>query len=201
MGRESPSSANRTSNRGGWTLAASWHTLRLPSDGGRHVRRPDPLPSPSAPRALAAFRRAVAERKAEGHEYLLLLGMRPQSSFALLARVERGLEVAVFERLRELIGLPASELLDTLGIPERTFARRRKSGQFDAEESDRLVRLARVFGHALELFDGDAATAREWLSESAAALGGAVPFELLSTEIGAREVDSLLGRIEHGVVS
>lgn len=126
--------------------------------------------------------------------------MRPQSSFALLARVARGLEIGAFERLREVVGLPAAELLAVLGIPERTFARRRKSGRFDAEESDRLLRLARVFGHALELFDGDAATAREWLSESASALGGAVPFELVSTELGAREVDALLGRIEQGVV-
>jgi uncharacterized protein (DUF2384 family) len=32
-------------------------------------------------------------------------------------------------------------------------------------------------------------------------LGGAVPLEYAETEVGAREVENLLGRIEHGVYS
>jgi len=33
------------------------------------------------------------------------------------------------------------------------------------------------------------------------ALGGVIPFELARTEVGAREVEMLIGRIEHGVIS
>jgi putative toxin-antitoxin system antitoxin component (TIGR02293 family) len=69
------------------------------------------------------------------------------------------------------------------------------------EESDRLLRAGRVFGRALELFDGDTNAARNWLSKPQPALGGGVPLELAETEVGAREVEAAIGRIEHGVYS
>ena len=59
----------------------------------------------------------------------------------------------------------------------------------------------RVFDRALELFEGDSRAAERWLSSPKAALGGAVPSELAKTEAGAREVEALIGRIEHGVFS
>jgi putative toxin-antitoxin system antitoxin component (TIGR02293 family) len=42
---------------------------------------------------------------------------------------------------------------------------------------------------------------RQWLSSPQVGLGGAVPLEYAETELGAREVEHLLGRIEHGVYS
>ena len=59
----------------------------------------------------------------------------------------------------------------------------------------------RVFGRALELFEGDSQAAERWLSSPRAALGGATPLELAKTEAGAREVEALIGRLEHGVFS
>jgi len=41
--------------------------------------------------------------------------------------------------------------------------------------------------------------ARRWLSSPQRGLGGAVPLDYAETEIGAREVEDLLGRIEYGV--
>ena len=58
-----------------------------------------------------------------------------------------------------------------------------------------------VFGRALELFEGDARVAERWLSSPKRALGGAVPYELAKTEAGVREVEGLIGRLEHGVFS
>lgn len=151
-------------------------------------------------RDLAAFRRAVRDRRGEGNEYVLLLGLKAQPAFSLLARLERGIEVGALERLREALGVSSAELLETLGIPERTWARRRREGRLDRDESDRLLRVARIYGRALELLDFDAVVTRAWLGEPRRALGGKVPRELLATELGAREVEALLGRIEHGVV-
>jgi putative toxin-antitoxin system antitoxin component (TIGR02293 family) len=48
---------------------------------------------------------------------------------------------------------------------------------------------------------GDGASAREWLTHKQPGLGGAVPLDFARTEIGAREVENLLGRIEYGVYS
>ena len=66
---------------------------------------------------------------------------------------------------------------------------------------DLVPHTARVFGRAIELFEGDAGAARRWLSSPQTVLGGAVPWDLARTEIGSREVDSAIGRIEHGVFS
>ena len=62
-------------------------------------------------------------------------------------------------------------------------------------------RAERVFGKAQKLFEGDARAAERWLSSPKAGLGGAVPSELAETEAGAREVEALIGRLEHGVFS
>jgi putative toxin-antitoxin system antitoxin component (TIGR02293 family) len=81
------------------------------------------------------------------------------------------------------------------------LARRQQEGKLTPEESDRLLRASRVFTRALELFEGDAAAALSWLSEPQVALGGIVPLEIADTEIGANEVESLIGRLEHGIPS
>ncbi len=59
----------------------------------------------------------------------------------------------------------------------------------------------RIFGKALELFEGDSRAAERWLSSPKRALGGAVPSDLVQTEAGAHQVDTLIGRLEHGVFS
>ena len=43
--------------------------------------------------------------------------------------------------------------------------------------------------------------ARQWLSFPQYGLGGVVPLDYARTEVGAREVETLLGRIEYGVYS
>jgi len=56
-----------------------------------------------------------------------------------------------------------------------------------------------LFGLALALFEGDPAVAADWLTRPQPGLGGAVPIDLAKTGLGAREVETLLGRLEHGV--
>ena len=41
----------------------------------------------------------------------------------------------------------------------------------------------------------------EWLSRANRALGGAIPLELLDSDLGAIQVEQILGRISHGVYS
>ena len=59
----------------------------------------------------------------------------------------------------------------------------------------------RISGKALKLFEGDSRAAERWLSFPKVALGRAVPSELAKTEAGVREVEALIGRLEHGVFS
>jgi putative toxin-antitoxin system antitoxin component (TIGR02293 family) len=62
-----------------------------------------------------------------------------------------------------------------------------------------LVRFARLFHLATALYDGDEDAARAWLRKPARALDGETPLDHAGTEAGAREVESLIGRLEHGV--
>jgi putative toxin-antitoxin system antitoxin component (TIGR02293 family) len=48
---------------------------------------------------------------------------------------------------------------------------------------------------------GGEESARSWLAAPALAFHGECPLDFADTEIGAREVEALLGRIEHGVFS
>ena len=112
--------------------------------------------------------------------------------------VRRGLPWAAFEALVAALAISQAELAATLHIRARTLSRRKDAGKLEAMESDRLFRLARVFAHAVEVFDSRE-RARDWLETENRALAGQRPLELLDTDAGAREVDDVLGRIEHGI--
>lgn len=60
------------------------------------------------------------------------------------------------------------------------------------------MRTARVLALAEDTI-GDKARARLWLTEPTAALGGRRPVELLDSDLGAEQVEGVLGRIEYGV--
>lgn len=114
--------------------------------------------------------------------------------------IRAGLPMIEFETLQELLGLGAEELAGHLVISRSTLIRRRKSRRLDAQESDRLLRYARLYARA-ESTLGDADAAQEWLKSPARALAYESPLHFAETEAGAREVENLLGRIEHGVFS
>lgn len=91
-------------------------------------------------------------------------------------------------------------LAPKLGISRATLNRRMAKGRLEPQESDRLVRFARLMGKAVEVLETKE-DARRWLSSPQVGLGGAVPLDCAETEVGAREVEDLLGRIEYGVYS
>lgn len=116
------------------------------------------------------------------------------------AQVKAGLPVTELDALRELLGVTVENLAGKIGISIATLSRRRQRGQrLDAGHSDRVLRFARLFRLAAELHDGDEDAARAWLRKPARALDGETPLEHAETEAGAREVEQLLGRLEHGV--
>jgi len=113
------------------------------------------------------------------------------------ARIESGLPRAAFDRLQQALGLPRQEVAEAVMIPIRTLNRR---NQLLSPEADRVLRFAFLFQRALEVL-GDMDHAREWLAKPKRALGGVTPVQTARTELGARQVEQLLGRIEHGVFS
>ena len=69
-----------------------------------------------------------------------------------------------------------------------------------AHASERVYRLADLMARATDVLHSDE-EAKYWLKTPKKALGGETPLSLADTEIGAKEVKDLLGRIEHGVFS
>jgi putative toxin-antitoxin system antitoxin component (TIGR02293 family) len=114
--------------------------------------------------------------------------------------VRAGLPWKEYDDLRDALDLPMEKVAAKIGMSRATLHRRQKSGVLSPDESDKALRLARIIGHAVAVF-GDEPRARQWLKAPQVALGGETPLDFADTEIGAREVDHLIGRIDYGVYS
>jgi putative toxin-antitoxin system antitoxin component (TIGR02293 family) len=140
-------------------------------------------------------------RSAAFHHGGASLGLKPEPAPKLVERLEHGLPFKTVLRLQSASGITVSEIAEIIAIPERTLARRRVSGWLTPDESERLLRLSRVLDRTVDLFDGDMTTAVAWLRSPARALGNRIPLESIQREPGAREVETLIGRIEDGIVA
>jgi putative toxin-antitoxin system antitoxin component (TIGR02293 family) len=118
----------------------------------------------------------------------------------LIKTLRAGLPVGELEDLRSNLDLPMDKLAPMLGISKATLHRRKNAGRLDAVESDRVVRFAKLLGKAAAVMES-LENGRHWLTSPQVGLGGAIPLEYAETEVGAREVEDLLGRIEYGVYS
>ncbi len=129
------------------------------------------------------------------------MNLQDTSPLDLADSTQHGLRYGCLETLQETLQLSAEEIANAVGISGRTLSRRRDEGTLTSGESDRLVRLAILFGEVAELFDGDREAARDWLKRPNRGLGHRSPLDAASTFIGTREVQKLIGRIEHGIYS
>ena len=118
----------------------------------------------------------------------------------LIRKIQKGLRFSELETLQNSIDLPFEQLAAKLCISRSTLQRRKAAGRLSPDESDKVMRLSRLLEHATSIF-GNIEKARAWLKFPQRGLGGAVPLDYAETEVGAREVDNLLGRIEYSVYS
>lgn len=123
----------------------------------------------------------------------------PEAAY-VIEHVRVGLPMSEFHEMQGMLGVTEERLAGLLGMSRATLHRRKKAGHLDRAESDRLVRYARLFTRAGAVFES-AEGARSWLAAPAVAFHGECPLDFADTEVGAREVEALLGRIEHGVFS
>ena len=125
-----------------------------------------------------------------------------KSTLELHRSIVSGLPVRCVIYFKEHTGLSNLHMCEALGVSEKTFIRWQDdpASLLDPVYSDRLVRTAKIMGLAQEVLeDGD--NAREWLSKPQSALGNEVPQDLLSTDIGAKQVEDLLLQMEHGYLA
>jgi putative toxin-antitoxin system antitoxin component (TIGR02293 family) len=119
----------------------------------------------------------------------------------LVEVLQVGLPFRELQELQATLAVPSEKLALMLGISKATFHRSKGAGgRLNPAVSDRVVRYARLLGKAVKVI-GDLEDAKQWLNSPQFGLGGAVPLDYAKTEVGAREVEHLLGRIEYGVYS
>ena len=116
----------------------------------------------------------------------------------LIRRIQGGLPFRDLQQLQDGIDLPLEELASKLAMSRSTLQRRKTAGRLTPQESEKVVRFSRLFNLAVNLF-GSVEKARIWLKYPQRGLGGAVPLEYAQTEVGAQEVERLLGRIQYSV--
>lgn len=128
-----------------------------------------------------------------------LLGLKTNDPIKIARIVQSGFPVIQLNKFQKSTALPWDKVSDIIAIPARTLARRQHEGKLHSDESDRLWRAAAIFDLATDLFEGDSQAGKNWLLTPQPALGGAIPLELASTDIGGRQVEQLIAQLEHGI--
>lgn len=131
-----------------------------------------------------------------------LLGKQVKTVLDLADLIQQGLPTQSVFYLQKQMALGDDDYSSALGVSIKWLGRYRKVPRqhLDANVSDRLFRIARLFKLAEEVLE-DKAAANHWLYHPQTGLGERTPLELMKNEAGAREVEELLYRIEYGIYS
>jgi putative toxin-antitoxin system antitoxin component (TIGR02293 family) len=130
-------------------------------------------------------------------ELIDYLGVPAQTEFDLAGIAEHGLPLDSIARLKAK-GLTFSEVSDVVISPRTLKHRKARGERLSNEETDRVVRVARIVSLAEQVFrNHDKAFA--WLRGADDRLNGRTPLSMLHTESGGRAVESMLWQIDDGV--
>ncbi len=121
----------------------------------------------------------------------------PKTDQQMLEMVEGQLPTSSVKRLLAL-GITRSEI-DAVVIPLRTLQHRRsRREKLTVEESDRVVRVARLLSQAEAVY-GSRERALAWLRRPHPRLRNRAPLEMSRTDTGTRIVEELLVQIDEGM--
>jgi putative toxin-antitoxin system antitoxin component (TIGR02293 family) len=127
------------------------------------------------------------------------IGVTPKSAFDLAEIVENGLPTDNLNLLREK-GLTFSEVSEIV-ISPRTLKHRKARGEpLSDEETDRVVRVARIVALAETVF-GNHDKALLWLRSPDDRIGDRSPLSMIRTDSGGRLVEDMLWQLDEGVYS
>ena len=115
-----------------------------------------------------------------------------------LETVEAGVPVATMARFVAASGMQLKDVYEVV-IPARTLKHRKaRKEPLTSDESDKLVRLIRVYDQALRVL-GEREKVLYWLSEPKKRFEERTPIQMLRTDLGGRMVEEMLGQIYYGM--
>ena len=129
---------------------------------------------------------------------ILVLGSRVRSLDDLRRAVAHGLPKRALASVVAYVVADAEEAsrIKNRLVPPATYKRRTTT--LKPEESERVERLARVMALAEDAF-GSTDDARHFLATPHPELAGERPLDVAQTELGARQVEEVLWRMEYGL--
>ena len=130
-----------------------------------------------------------------------LVGLGSVDAISVHGSILAGFPYKSIRTFKDASTLKLDSIRSTLALKKKQAARRKEIGRLSPNESDKLYRLATVFEQTVKLFEGDVPAAVKWLNLERTVLGGKTPLEMTATEVGARQVLQLIGRLEDGVFS
>lgn len=127
-----------------------------------------------------------------------LLGCQVASEADLVRLTSKGVATGTYTRVARALQLEPGVIARAATL-RRRLKRRARLTQV---ESDRLLRIMRVYCRAVQFF-GDTTLAREWLKRPAQFITGEQPMApqaLAKFDSGARLLEALIDRTAHGVI-
>jgi putative toxin-antitoxin system antitoxin component (TIGR02293 family) len=133
---------------------------------------------------------------------LLGAGLSAGEPLAVMDELRAGLPARSLDKFKQSAHLSDEQVAQLLQIGSRTLSRTRGTSRrrLPPDVSERLFAVASVYALAIAVF-GDTRTALGWINEPQFGLAGRVPFALISSELGRRQVSSLLQQIEHSLLA
>ncbi|HJT13020.1 MAG TPA: antitoxin Xre/MbcA/ParS toxin-binding domain-containing protein [Dongiaceae bacterium] len=118
----------------------------------------------------------------------------------LVEEIREGFPFRQVATLAKQAGIALEQLIEFGVIPRRTWTHSKRNQRFTPTQSARLARFFRVQQKAKGTFGTDE-KAMLWLKRPTEPLQNNAPVSLLDTEEGARLVEDLLTRIDHGIAA
>ncbi len=112
--------------------------------------------------------------------------------------IREGVPKKALDNLISVTGINAVEMAGIIRTSDRTLRRYSPKQRLNAEQSERVIELAKVYSRGEEVF-GNLDNFKEWMNSTVMALGNKKPKEFLDTSLGIEMLMDELGRIEHGI--
>ncbi|MDO8805733.1 MAG: DUF2384 domain-containing protein [Elusimicrobiota bacterium] len=129
----------------------------------------------------------------------LYLGDRAEETNVILT-IRRGFDYSEIQNVQHAYQMPDKSFAHLIGISDKTLLRIKKAhAKLSSMSGDRLYRLKKVWDLANKVL-GTTEKALPWLRRSQPGLGNQAPLDILDTEPGYEQVQTLLNRIEFGVL-
>lgn len=119
------------------------------------------------------------------------------TSSDLVQLTRDGVPSSSLDELASALSVNSSAIAAAIGLSTSVG---NSSGKLSFADSDRAIRLARIFAQTIDVFKESAEAAR-WLQTPLPVFDGRTPFELLDTDAGSQSVETVLGRIAYGIYS